>query len=94
MPKTKRPAAKAGKKCWSESFGVYGAKIRIAERQPGGVLYLLWLDNQGKQQKRSLGMQDRKGIGAASRRVFTLQQKDTHLRRPASSQVPVSQESS
>lgn len=61
MPKTiKRPAAKAGKKCWSESFGVYGAKIRIAEREPGGVLYLLWLDNKGKQQKRSLGHRDRK----------------------------------
>jgi integrase len=58
MPKTKQP--KAAKKCWSESFGVYGAKIRIAEREPGGVLYLLWLDNQGKQQKRSLGHRDRR----------------------------------
>jgi integrase len=59
MPKTKR-RPQAAKKCWSESFGVYGAKIRIAEREPGGVLYLLWLDNQGKQQKRSLGHRDRK----------------------------------
>ena len=58
MTKTKQP--KAAKKCWSESFGVYGAKIRIAEREPGGVLYLLWLDNQGKQQKRSLGHRDRR----------------------------------
>jgi hypothetical protein len=39
---------------------VYGATIRIAEREPGGVLYLLWLDNQGKQQKRSLGHRDRR----------------------------------
>lgn len=60
MPKTKRPAAKADKKCWSESFGVYGATIRIAEREPGGVLYLLWLDKKGKQQKRSLGHRDRR----------------------------------
>ncbi|HEX8697055.1 MAG TPA: hypothetical protein VF746_31845 [Longimicrobium sp.] len=59
MPKAKQPA-KSGKKCWSESFGVYGATIRIAEREPGGVLYLLWLDNRGKQQKRSLGHRDRK----------------------------------
>jgi len=58
MPKTRQPAA--AKKCWSESFGVRGAKIRIAEREPGGVLYLLWLDKHGKQQKRSLGHRDRK----------------------------------
>ena len=58
MPKTKQPTA--DKKCWSESFGFYGAKIRIAERAPGGRLYLLWLDKQGKQQKRSLGHRDRK----------------------------------
>src|SRR4051794_21900646 len=58
VPKTKQP--KADKKCWSESFGFRGAKIRIAEREPGGVLYLLWLDKQGKQQKRSLGHRDRK----------------------------------
>lgn len=59
MPKTNRQS-KTAKKCWSESFGVYGATIRIAEREPGGVLYLLWLDNKGKQQKRSLGHRDRK----------------------------------
>lgn len=59
MPKTKRQS-KTAKKCWSESFGVYGAKIRIAEREPGGVLYLLWLDKKGKQQKRSLGHRDRR----------------------------------
>ena len=45
MPKTKRQS-KTAKKCWSESFGVYGATIRIAEREPGGVLYLLWLDKR------------------------------------------------
>jgi hypothetical protein len=48
------------KKCWSESFGLYGSTIRIAEREPGGVLYLLWIDNQGKRQKRSLGHRDRR----------------------------------
>jgi integrase len=53
MPKT-------AKKCWSESFGVYGSMIRVAEREPGGVLYLLWVDNSGKQRKRSLGHRDRK----------------------------------
>jgi integrase len=58
MPKTKQP--EAAKKCWSESFGVYGAKIRIAERVPGGRLSLLWLDTEGKQQKRTLGHRDRK----------------------------------
>src|SRR5687768_14197434 len=59
MPKTKRQS-KTAKKCWSESFGFYGATIRIAEREPGGVLYLLWLDKRGKQQKRSLGHRDRR----------------------------------
>src|SRR3954469_4393363 len=58
MPKTKR--RNAAKKCWSESFGYYGATIRAAERTPGGVLYLLWLDKRGKQQKRSLQHRDRK----------------------------------
>jgi hypothetical protein len=58
MPKTKR--RRAAKPCWSESFGFYGATIRAAERTPGGVLYLLWLDNRGKQQKRSLQHRDRK----------------------------------
>lgn len=59
MPKTKR-RSKTAKKCWSESLGVYGATVRIAEREPGGVLYLLWLDKRGKQQKRSLGHRDRR----------------------------------
>lgn len=59
MPRSKQQPA-AAKKCWSESFGVYGATIRVAEREPGGVLYLLWLDKEGKQQKRSLGHRDRK----------------------------------
>jgi integrase len=58
MPKTKR--RNAAKKCWSESFGYYGTTIRAAERNPGGVLYLLWLDKRGKQQKRSLQHRDRK----------------------------------
>lgn len=58
MPNDRQP--RAAKKCWSESFGVYGATIRVAEREPGGVLYLLWLDNEGKQQKRSLRHRDRK----------------------------------
>ena len=53
MPKTE-------KKCWSESFGLYGSTIRLAEREPSGVLYLLWIDNKGKRQKRSLGHRDRK----------------------------------
>jgi hypothetical protein len=52
--------SKSEKKCWSESFGVYGSTIRVAEREPGGVLYLLWVDKQGKQRKRSLGHRDRK----------------------------------
>lgn len=58
MPKTRR--RNAAKQCWSESFGFYGATIRAAERNPGGILYLLWLDKRGKQQKRSLGHRDRK----------------------------------
>lgn len=52
--------SKTEKKCWSESFGFYGSKIRIAEREPGGVLCLLWIDKEGKQRKRSLGHRDRK----------------------------------
>ena len=59
MPKTKRQP-KAARKCWAESLGVYGATVRVAERDPGGVLYLLWLDKRGKQQKRSLGHRDRR----------------------------------
>ena len=59
MPRSKQQPA-AAKKCWSESFGLYGATIRVAEREPGGVLYLLWLDKEGKQQKRSPGHRDRK----------------------------------
>lgn len=51
---------KVEKKCWSESFGVYGATIRVSERDPGGVLYLLWVDKEGKQRKRTLGHRDRK----------------------------------
>ena len=52
--------SKTEKKCWSESFGFYGSTIRIAEREPGGILYLLWIDKEGKQWKRSLGHRDRK----------------------------------
>jgi hypothetical protein len=52
--------SKTEKKCWSESFGFYGSTIRIAEREPGGILYLLWIDKEGKQRKRSLGHRDRK----------------------------------
>lgn len=52
--------SKTEKKCWSESFGFYGSTIRIAERESGGILYLLWIDKEGKQRKRSLGHRDRK----------------------------------
>lgn len=47
------------KQCWSESFGFHGSTIRIAEREPGGFLYLFWVDNTGKQRKRSLKHRDR-----------------------------------
>lgn len=53
MPRTK-------KKNWSQSFGVYGSKIRLAELSPGGILYLLWVGADRKQRKRSLGHRDRK----------------------------------
>lgn len=46
-------------KRWSKSFGPYGRTIRVAEREPGGVLYLHWIDKSGKQRKRSLGHRDR-----------------------------------
>ena len=52
--------SKTKKKCWSESFGVYGSTIRVSERDPGGILYLLWVDKSGKQRKRSLGHRDRR----------------------------------
>jgi len=48
------------RKCWSQSVGVYGSKVRVAERTPGGTLYLLWVDKERQQQKRSLGHADRK----------------------------------
>jgi integrase len=47
------------RKCWSDHVGCYGCTIRIVERRPGGSLYFVWLDRQGKQQKRSLGHADR-----------------------------------
>ena len=52
--------SKTEKKCWSESFGVYGSTTRVSEREPGGILYLLWVDKTGKQRKRSLGHRDRR----------------------------------
>jgi len=61
MPKTK--------KCWSESFGSYGSKIRVAEREPGGILYLLWVDNRGKQQKRSLEHRDKQSGRQVARKL-------------------------
>lgn len=47
------------KRCWSQSFGDYGAKVRLAERTPAGMLYVLWVDHAGKQRKLSLGHRDR-----------------------------------
>jgi hypothetical protein len=32
----------------------------VSEREPGGILYLLWVDKTGKQRKRSLGHRDRR----------------------------------
>lgn len=46
-------------KRWSRSFGSYGRTIRVAEREPGGILYLHWFDKSGKLRKRSLGHRDR-----------------------------------
>jgi hypothetical protein len=48
------------RKCWSKSVGGYGSTIRVAERKRGGILYLFWIDNMGKQRKRSLRHRDRK----------------------------------
>lgn len=48
------------KQRWSESLGPYGSTVRVAEREPGGILYVLWVDARGKQQKRSLGHRDKK----------------------------------
>jgi integrase len=52
--------SKPKEKCWSQSVGVYGSRVRVAELVPGGTLYLLWVDSRRKQQKRSLGHRDRK----------------------------------
>jgi integrase len=52
--------SKSKKKCWSQSVGVYGSRVRVAELSPGGTLYLLWVDGGRKQQKRSLRHRDRK----------------------------------
>jgi len=51
---------KAKKKCWSQSVGLYGSRVRVAELAPGGPLYLLWVDRDRGQQKRALGHRDRK----------------------------------
>lgn len=48
------------KKTWSASFGSYGRTVRVAEQARGGMLYLFWIDNLGKQRKRSLRHRDRK----------------------------------
>ncbi len=37
-----------------------GPRSALPSGTPGGVLYLLWLDKRGKQQKRSLGHRDRR----------------------------------
>jgi len=76
MPKAKQP--KAAKKCWSESFGYYGTTIRAAERTPGGVLYLLWLDKRGKQQKRSLRHRDRKQGQHVQKQVAEVPRRGHH----------------
>ena len=90
MPKTKRQS-KTAKKCWSESFGVYGATIRIAEREPGGVLYLLWLDKMGKQQKRSLGHRDRReGKREALAAASAMMQANAAVKELTGAQVVVS----
>jgi integrase len=47
-------------KCWSQSVGFYGSRVRVAERTPGGILYLLWVDKDGRQQKKSLGTRDKR----------------------------------
>lgn len=47
------------RKCWSQSVGVYGCKVRVSELKPNGNLYILWVDKRGKQRKRSLGHRDR-----------------------------------
>lgn len=48
------------RKCWSSSVGVYGSRVRVSERRPGGLLYLLWVARDRRQHKRSLGHSDRK----------------------------------
>src|SRR5690242_11679501 len=54
------------RKCWCKSFGSYGSRVRVAERKPGGTLYLLWVDRDGRHMKRSLGHSDRKRGQAAA----------------------------
>ena len=48
-----------------ESQGVYGATVRVAEREPAGVLYLIWLD---KRRERLDGRTNRRGRLRAARR--------------------------
>lgn len=47
------------KKCWSQTVGPHGFKIRVGERRPGGKLSVFWIDNKGKRQKRALGHRDK-----------------------------------
>lgn len=56
-------------KCWAKSYGSYGATVRVAEREPGGVLYAFYVDQEGVQQKRSLGHRDRKEAVATARKI-------------------------
>lgn len=51
---------KARRKCWSQSVGVYGSKVRVTELAPGGPLYLLWMERDGRQRKRALGHRERR----------------------------------
>ena len=53
MPRPRR-------KCYSRSFGGYGSKVRVAELVPDGMLYLLWVEPNKGQRKRSLGHTDKK----------------------------------
>lgn len=62
----------ARRKCWAETVGGYGYRVRVYESQPGGILYLRWWEG-GKARKQTLRHRDRHaGVEAAKAKAAAL----------------------
>jgi hypothetical protein len=55
--------------CWSWSFGDWGSRVRVVEREENGILYLLWTDGESRQRRRSLGHKDKSRAKREAREI-------------------------